>query len=349
MKVRKAILGAAAVLGAVVLASIYWVQPPVNAPAPAVGSPEPASASPQQAQVWPVSLGTAQGAAARHPFTAEDRAFIAGLRDKFGPRLGNRHGQIKMLEQLTAYLMANYPEGGSSVLAAFLKELYPEQAEELFAQFLKLVSYNDWLRAERENLRHMSPADRRNALWQARREAFGSDADEIWAAEIRSTKIADALAALETADGLGTGEKLAVLLASVTQAYGADAPRFIESRQTELMNGFLNVASVQNDLHAMAPMERTATLRQIRGALGMDEAALDRWEDLDRQRDQAWSVGEEYMQERQRILAHYQGAEREARLAQVQDRLLGAEADVIRSEEAAGFYRYGHRRRYGRE
>jgi hypothetical protein len=348
MRTRKATLGTAAVLGALTLAGIYFIRTPTDAPAPAAGAPEPLQAALQQAQAWPASLGTARTAAA-HPFTAEDRVFIAGLRDKFGPRLGTTHAQVKLVEQLMAYLMANYPDGGSALLAAFLKELYPERAEELFAQFLKLVSYNDWLRAERENLRHMSPADRRTALWQARRKAFGEAADEIWAAEIRSATIADSLTALETAEGLSTGEKLAAYLASVTQAYGADAPRFIENRQTELMNSFLDVASVQNDLHAMAPMERAATLRQIRGALGMDEAALDRWEALDRQRDQAWSAGEEYMQERQRILTQYQGAERQAQLAQLQDRVLGAEAEVIRSEETAGFYRYEHRRRFGRE
>jgi hypothetical protein len=76
--------------------------------------------------------------------------------------------------------------------------------------------------------------------------------------------------------------------------------------------------------------------------MGMDDEALARWHDLDAARDRAWEVGERYMAEREGLSA---GTE----LTALQDRLFGAEADIIRAEEASGFFRFARRRQLGRE
>jgi hypothetical protein len=106
---------------------------------------------------------------------------------------------------------------------------------------------------------------------------------------------------------------------------------------------------VQQDLAAQPPDQRRQSLREIRTGMGMDEAAVQRWDELDRVRDQAWDQGQRYMRERQQLAAQYPAVEQEQRLRELQDRTFGDEAETIRAEEAAGFYRYGHRRRLGRE
>ena len=64
-----------------------------------------------------------------------------------------------------------------------------------------------------------------------------------------------------------------------------DAEQLLDNRGTELMNGFLEVAAVQDDLRALAPDERQVALRAIRKGMGLDAAAIERWDALDAERD----------------------------------------------------------------
>jgi hypothetical protein len=282
-------------------------------------------------------------------FSTEDQDFIRGLREKFAARIHSKYAQIKLLEQLLAYLMAHYPDDWQDRVYGFLKQLFPELADALYDRLQRLVRYNDWLRDNRATLQGMSAQQRREALWQARQEAFGADAEEIFAAQRRGEQVRDALAALETASDLPLEQKITTYLDAIHVAYGEDAEYLLQSRQTEVMNSFLSVSTVQDDLHALASDQRRAALRELRRAMGMDEAALARWDELDEQRDDAWDSGQDYMRERERIQQRYEGAEEERRLRELQDEHFGEGAETIRSEEAAGFYRYGGRRRYGRE
>ncbi len=83
--------------------------------------------------------------------------------------------------------------------------------------------------------------------------------------------------------------------------------------------------------------------------MGMDPAALARWEELDRKRDRAWETGLDYMEQRRELDKLYQGEELNHKLHELQDALFGTDADIIRAEEQSQFYRFNHRRRYGRE
>lgn len=281
--------------------------------------------------------------------TEQDNKFITSLREKFGPHINNKHAQIRMIEQIMAYMKSNHPGDWNDRLYVFLRELFPDLADALFEKFQQLVRYDDWLRDNRDTLLQLSDATRRQALWDARREAFGPDAEEIFAGAVRNEKVQDALAGLNDAENLRFDEKLSVFLDAVHEAYGDSADRFIQNRQTELMNRFVEVPAVQADLHAMSEAERSESLRQMRSAMGLDEAALARWDSLDRERDQAWGRGQNYMEERRRIESQYQGDEREQQMRELQDREFGEEAQIIRNEEEAGFYRYDRKRRYGRE
>lgn len=286
-------------------------------------------------------------AAAPLPLSPADADFIEQLRGKFAPVIANKHARIKAIEQVVAYLMEKYPADWRERMQAFLQLLFPDLADTLFDEFQKLMRHNDWLREHRDELTRMPAAERRAALWKARRDVFGADADEIWASAARNEQVQDALAALPGNAPLR--ERLDTFLGAVRAAYGEQAGRLIENRQTELLNRFLNVDSVQRDLAEMPPAQRSAALREIRSGMGMDEAALARWDQLDSARDQAWRTGGQYLQARAQVLGQYQGEAQARELHSLQDRLFGAEADTIRSEEAAGFSRFAHARRYGQE
>ena len=324
---------------------LVWWQGATKLPTTSV-APPPADAAQTQSPPAGVKRADAQLTV---PLSAEDQAFIAGLRDKFGRAIQAKHVQIRVIEQLIAYLQQRYPEDWQTRVQGFLVQLFPELASALFAQFEKLMSYTDWLKANRAEMSRLPAAERRQALWDARRATFGADADEIWQAELRNEKVVEVLAALDQAHGKSTDEKMNQFLDALDQTYGEQAPLFIERSRTELLNRFLAVNSVQTELASLPRPEQHAALRRVRTALGMDEAALQRWEELDSKRDQAWDAGQSYQLQRDALIAQYSGAEQSRRLAALQDQLLGAEAETIRAEEAAGFFRYAQTRRLGRE
>ncbi len=154
---------------------------------------------------------------------------------------------------------------------------------------------------------------------------------------------------MSAAEGVPLSEKFSSYLTAINAAYGEDASAFMQARQTELINGFVAAEGIQRDLHAMPAAERSAALREVRRGLGMDEAALQRWDELDRNRDTAWDSGQRYMAERERIQKEYDGEDEQRELQQLQQQNFGEEAEIIRAEEESGFYRYASQRRYGRE
>ncbi len=338
-----------ALLALVIASAIaVWIRasPPVavsnasvhSPPVPTAVLPLPAPMNPKERITAPV-VG----------LSGEDHAFLQQLRSRFAPVMGSQHARIRLLEQLIAYLKAHYPDGWEAQLQAMLHELFPELAEALLAQFHKLQSYTAWLELQRSTLQGLSPQERRQALWAARLAAFGPDAEEIWAAERRSERLVDALAAVDTTTGLTTQEKMQAYLTAIHDNYGEQAGRFLEQRQTEIMNRFISLDTVQAELQALPDTQRNALLSELRAQLGMGPEALQRWSNLDQSRDQSWASGQRYMQERARIL----GLPREQQAAQLRalrnTHFSEEEAAIILDEEAAGFYRYGRPRRIGRE
>lgn len=210
-------------------------------------------------------------------------------------------------------------------------------------------AYNDWLKASRADLAEMTPAERRDAMREARFRFFGADAEQIWEESIRQERILDTMDEINQSPDVPVDEKLSRYVDSIEEAYGEKAPGFIEKRQTELMNGFLTLPSVQDDLHAMSPEARARQLDQVRATMGLDEEARGRWRDLDQQRDQAWETGERYMEQRNEIVKNWQGDEQARRLEALRTHTFGAEAGIIGQEEASGFFRFDHRRVYGKE
>jgi hypothetical protein len=279
----------------------------------------------------------------------KDAEAVEYLRDQFGATIENKRTQIKALEKLIAYLMKEYPNDWQQRLEALLGQAFPELKDQLLAQFRNMSSYNEWLAANRDQLARMSPPERRDALRDARFRYFGQDAAEIWEEAIRQEQILDAMDAIDQTPDATVDQKLETFVDSINEAYGDKAPEFVERRQTELMNGFLTLPSVQDDLHSMSAAERAQNLDKVRTALGLDDEARTRWRDLDAERDSAWENGQRYMEQRDAITSGYDGDEQARRLADLRNRMFGEEAEIIQQEEAADFFRFGHRRVYGKE
>lgn len=278
-----------------------------------------------------------------------DAFFVADMQSRFAPVIHIQHAQIRFIEQLISYLKAQYPDDWRSRVSQFIGRGFPDLATELINKFESLERYNEWLLADRKALQAMPAAERREALWDQRYAAFGEDAEKIWAAEIRNQKIADTLIDIDDMEGADLQQKLDTLVAAVEASYGEQSTTFIQSRQTELLNKFVELPSIQHQLRQMEPEVRRKEMRQLRSTIGMPEDALDRWEALDEHRDVLWQQGQSYMSQREELLAQKSGAARDNALLALQQKTFGSEAEVIRREEAAGFFRYAGERQIGRE
>jgi hypothetical protein len=105
---------------------------------------------------------------------------------------------------------------------------------------------------------------------------------------------------------------------------------------------------VQRELAAQSPAARSEELARIRRELGFDEAQIARLQELDDRREARWQNGLQYMEERARIAATFEGDALEQELAHLRTQYFEHEAPTIEAEERDGFYRFERPRVYGR-
>ncbi|MFO7527788.1 MAG: hypothetical protein R6W86_03140 [Marinobacter sp.] len=275
-------------------------------------------------------------------------AFRERLMARFEGQLDHPGGQVRLLEELMRYLHQVDPEHWRESLSALLLSWFPDRGEELLNRAEAMIAYKDFMEQEQYTLRSMGPDERRDFIWAKRRELFGEAADEIWQSELRNYSLSQSLKDLDQQPG-PTLAKAKEYTRAIQDTYDDEAAQVMERRRQELTDRFLSLSSVQQSLHEQAPEQRYETLRGIRQELGMEEQALDRWDQLDRDRDDRWAQGETYETERQAIVEKYQpGPEREEALDDLSQEIFGDEmAATIRDEEAAGYYRYQESRVYG--
>lgn len=279
-----------------------------------------------------------------------DADMIVYLQNEFGNTIFHAHTQIKAIEKIMAYLKNKYPDDWESRIHDFLKAVFPEMADALFDRFNNLMTYNEWLRANRDRMMGLSGKERNAALWDMRVQLFGDDAYIIWENVVKNEMITDTLHSINESRDTTLDEKLDMYLTAIRNAYEDKADRFISRRQTELMNKFLSVDAVQENLHALPKEERQEKLVTLRKAMGLDDDAIQRWNELDAERDRSWDKGSAYMSEREKLLSTFKGEEQAQKLSELQAKMFSPEElEIIRSEEAAGFFRFGHKRIYGKE
>jgi len=332
------LLALAAIAAAALLVARLW---PASAP-------EPGSAPGAPAAVLAAGAAAAPGAApASAPLPSDLAELVAYLRARFGKNIDNAYVQIQMLEKLMRHFQAKNPAGWQAELLAAVRAAFPERYDEIAANLKARLDYEDWLERNKDRLRGLGERERRAAVWEARRRLFGEAAAEIWASELKGQSLTDALAEIDARPGATVAERLAQYRESLQETHQEDTDTFLQNHRQEALSRFLGLDSVQRELASLSAEGRAAALRAVRKGLGLDDAALGRWDDLDRERDRRWEAGLRYMAERAALAKQYSGDALEAHLAELRARYFGPEAATIADEEASGFFRFDRPRRYG--
>ena len=277
----------------------------------------------------------------------DEQQLAKAMRDRFGDKLDQPYWRIRVIETLTKMLQKKYPNDWQARLRDLLRQIFPEHAEALLATLEAYDSYSDWLKLSQGKLVYASLEERRKALWDKRVQFFGKDAYVIWEQDLKQEKVADALRKIDQS-GLPVSHKVDSYVQTLATVYGQDALNPEQSHPVQLMEGFLKLGSVQEDLHRQTPEQQRQVLRELRSKLGLKEDALERLEVLDEQRTQRFSSGESYMAQRAALEKQYQGQTLQLQLNALQNKLFGeGEAQLLRNEEASGYYRYKERQVIG--
>jgi hypothetical protein len=336
------------ILAALAVAAIaaLWIARPWRSGDGAAAATPGAGVAGAGGSTAPAGSAPATGSAAALP--ADQAELVAYLRARFGAHIASRYVQIQMLEKLMRHFQAQDPAGWQAALLAALRAAFPERYAELAANLQHRLDYEEWLSRNRERLSGLGERERREALWEERKRLFGEEAaGEIWASERKGQALTDALAAIDAQPNATVGQRLEQYKESLLETHQEHADTYLQNHRQEALQRFLGLDSVQRELSALSPAERTAALRTVRKGLGLDAAALERWDTLDVERDRRWKVGLEYMAERGALAKQYSGEAFEARVQELRTRYFGAEAATIADEEASGFFRFDRPRQYG--
>lgn len=273
-------------------------------------------------------------------FDEREKAIILQLRKKYGGMLEGIPLRLEVITNLRDLLRKLYPDDWQARLLRILAAAFPDLARDLVDLFARLLRYEEWLEKILPQQQFDSQAARQQAVWGKRVELFGDAAYAIWAYERREEKLRVTLQELSTS-AAPFAEKTKTYISALRETYGDSVIGPNAPHRTQNMARFLELPGIQQDLKSVPVAERKARLREFRAAMGLDEAALQRWDDLDSERDAVRATGDTYMAERAKLDALAPGPERDAQVRALQDRLFGpAEAVFLRNEEASGFYRF---------
>ena len=277
----------------------------------------------------------------------EEKQLGANLQQRYGKKLDHPYWRLQTIETLKRYLMEKYPYDWLARLKAMLKIFFPEHYEQLLASLNAIESYNDWMAQLKHSMTFNSPEERTRAIWDKRLQLFGEDAKVIWQAQVKQEKVNAVLQQLDQSN-LPLNSKIDRYVQTLKEVYGAEAIDPDKSHPVQQMESLLTLNSVQDQLHNLPPEQRQQELRHLRKAIGLDEAALKRWDELDAERNQRATAGQSYMQERAALEKQYQGDTLKLHIQALQIRKFGAEeAQYIRNEEETGFFRYQQRQQIG--
>lgn len=333
-------------LGAPLLVALLYLglrQPKIEEPpAPTKSLPETSVAANKAAKPS-VSGSVVTGAA-----TPVDPQFIEQLRSRYGAKISNPYVQVKLIEALMRHFQKTDFLHWREELLRAVRAAFPAHYDQIEKNLDRRLEYERWMKENRTNLEAMDPEARRAAIREEREKLFGKEAaDEIWASENKNQAVNDTLKEVDALEGKSMGEKVSTYTERLEEIYEENYDNYLEQHRHEVLNRFLSLDSVQADLTAMSAEERTGALRDIRKGMGLDEAALQRWDTLDQTRDARWEQGKKYMAERAALVSTYSGSELEKKLAELQQRYFGADAEVIAAEEASGLFRFSGPRKWG--
>ena len=343
------IAGSVVVLGILYSINVFWVQDSSEPEQTASVSLEASTQGSRETTQTPISANVSTAVNTEELIKDEKAKLVESIQAKFGSAIHHRHTQVKAVEKLVRYLKEKYPETWQDELQAYLQEIFPEYADAMIELFQNMELYNQWLIAEKQNLMQMTPQERRDLIWTMRESFFGEAAQEIWAESLKGEKVLNALVQInddiESGDFNEHGE---YFVSALEEAYGESASSVIENRRQEFVDRFLGLEQIQNQLHDMPNGERYAALSEFRRAIGMDEAAVERWTALDQVRDTRRDKGAQYMKEKEDLKASLSEDEYQLAIVDLQETIFGPEAEIIRNEEESGYFRFENRQVIGK-
>ena len=168
-------------------------------------------------------------------------------------------------------LKSLYGDAWPEHMEEVIRLTFPDVADVLLPRLQSLMAYYDWAQEARFDLAAMSDLDRRQAMWEQRKALFGEDAMIIWQGQLRTEQMQDVVTQLNDATSMPLAEKMDTYFTQLHEIYQEDAPKAISHHRREVMDHFLTVGSVQQDLHNLS-VARHQHLRQLREQVGLDEA-----------------------------------------------------------------------------
>jgi len=280
--------------------------------------------------------------------TMQKEDVIAKLKELYTEGIYHPRVQLEAIESLVRYLKKLYPNDWESHVWEYLAAVFPDYAQELFSNYKKLAAYKQWIKDNYAMLTGL-PRDRLDELmWDKRKAFFGIEALKIWDLELKQKEVQDTLAEIQDETNLPFEEKTDFYRHQLEAIYGDISEAFIKAHQQKMMNQFLEVASVQDDLAHMPKAERQKSLTEFRKSMGLDEDAIRRWDQLDATRDARWANGLAYMKEREQIINKNTGEDQAQSLNKLRQQYFGAEAETIAREEQSQFYRFVRPRVFGK-
>ena len=266
--------------------------------------------------------------------------FAKGLRSQYSSNIANPSMQIDLLEKLMAHCKKENIENCQAYLQSILAEAFPQMFEHLQDRLNALMNYHTWGNELHAHLNLLSDVARRQILWEKRHELFGEDADIIWASELQNHQLQQHIAMLDADYSLTLPEKLNSYQTGLNHIYKENAQVEIKNNQQQLVNQFLTMDSVQQQLQELSKAQQLETLTEIRHTMGMEEAAIDRWQTLDESRSERWQTGQAYMQARASLVSDTPSEELEAKLEDLRGQHFGENSSHIKAEEENGYYRF---------
>ena len=270
---------------------------------------------------------------------------IKFLRAQYGVRISNPYWQIKMIDQLMGFMKKEFPLSWESELIKLFHLVFPDYADALTAKLYAHIEYIAWVDALKNNLTFENQDDRRQALWDKRLELFGEDAYQIWEAVLKQDKFDAQMKSLaQSTDSFDS--KKEEYIKSMKTVFGENILQ--AGHKTQIINHFLTLDNVQSDLRNMPAEQRRAQLHNYRQSMGLDDAALVRWNTLDKQRDTLRDTGNNYMQQREQLANQHEGEALAKKVELLRIDLFGeVESKVISNEETSGYYRFNTPQKFG--
>lgn len=286
---------------------------------------------------------------AGHGQPGPDQLVIASLQEQFHKVIHHPRIQLQVIEKVILIMKKRYPETWQDHVRDYLAEAFPEYIRELMGHYKKLQAYTQWAEENRKVLSGLPIDELRERIWGIRQEIFGDEAFVIWDMVLKKDEIKNVLGNIEQQKDKTFQEKAVYFSEHLKDIYSDNSQAVIKAHQQELINKFLNVPSVQNDLESMNDEERNARLTDLRESMGFDDGAIKRWATLDEERINRWTQGKAYMGERENILISAAYEDREERLDNLRWFYFGKYmAETIKQEEISGMFRFSRKRFYGK-